>query len=119
MVQQQSLDDIVAARRLILEDILSLWAEGTKEQRTTAVDAFTKLEESKYRAMIQTLERQCDKYEKIVGKEFLEQYGLAPKDPAQLRRYFIVLEYIKPISEGSERRRSQAAQAIAMMSSGE
>ena len=115
MVLQQHLDDIVADRRPILEDIISLLAEGRDEQKATAVDALTKLEEPKYSAMLQTLQRQCDKYERVVGKDFLEPYGLAPKDPTQLRRYFIVLEYIRPISDGNDGSKSLAAQRIATM----
>ena len=39
MVLQQSLNDIVADRRPILEDIISLLAEGRDEQKATAVRA--------------------------------------------------------------------------------
>ncbi|MBI5002882.1 hypothetical protein HZC31_05825 [Candidatus Woesearchaeota archaeon] len=115
MVGQQSLNDIVANRKLILEDILSLWAEGTNEQKAAAIDGFAKLEKPKYRAMMETLERQCDKYEKVVGKEFLEPYELPPKDPTQLRRYFIVLNYIRQISDGNDASRSLVAKRIATM----
>ena len=115
MVLQQHLDDIVADRKPILEDIISFLAERTKEQKAAAVDALTKQEEPKYRAMLQTLERQCDRYEKVVGAEFIEPYGLKPTDPAQLRRYFIVLGYIRPISDGNECSRSLVAKRIATM----
>ncbi len=115
MVAQQSLDDIVGDRKPILEDIISLWAEGTEEQKAIAIDALAQLEETKYRTMMETLKKQCDKYEKTVGKEFIEPYGLTAKNPTQLRRYFIVLEYIRPISDGNDGSRSLAAQRIAIM----
>ncbi len=115
MVQQQHLDDIVADRKPILEDIISLLAEGTDQQKAAAVEALARQEEPKYSAMMQTLQRQCDRYERVVGAEFLKPYGLAPRDPTQLRRYFIVLEYIRPISDGNDGSRSLAAQRIATM----
>lgn len=114
-----TLEAIIEDRRIILEDILPLFAEGTREQMIAAAEALAKQEDSKYMAMMQKLEEQCDRYEKKVGGEFIRPYGLTAKDPRELRRYFIVRGYINPIAAGDERLKRMAAKRIATMKSEE